>query len=135
MDGRRIVYSGRIAGTSMLPLLREKQDAVTVTAPTRPPRKYDVVFYYDAAQEKFLLHRVIRITAAGYVMRGDNCYYTESPIPGDRVLGVMTSYTRNGRVKKLSSWRYRLYARIRVWDYPVRHFFHRVKRRISGHNK
>ncbi len=109
----------RFQGTSMMPLLRQGKDAFTVAKKTAARcKKYDVVLY--RRKEQYVLHRVVEVTPEGYVILGDNCLYKERDIPEENILGVMTSFTRNGRTVSANHWGYRLYSRVWYFLYPLR---------------
>ena len=89
----------RIAGVSMMPMVRQFQDAVTIETIERCRGKGaraqvgDVVMFKRAGGT-YVLHRVVRVTEAGYITRGDNCAYADAPITPDQLLGIMTRFTR-----------------------------------------
>ena len=65
-----------VVGTSMLPLLHNRQSIVTVESVDRvPPRRGDVVLY--KVNGTYILHRVMRIQGGDYLIRGDNTWVME----------------------------------------------------------
>ena len=116
-------------GVSMLPLLRQQRDLFTITKRDGRCKKYDVVLYkrYDGA---YVLHRVIKILPDGYIILGDNCLNKEYGITDNDILGVMTSFVRDGKEYSVSSKGYRLYVRVWVGFYPIRRFWKLVKARM-----
>ena len=82
-------------GSSMEPLLRQGRDLFTVTKKSSDRcRVGDVVLFRHRGS--YVLHRVIRVREDGYVCRGDNAVGTET-VPEAEVLGVMTSFVRDGK--------------------------------------
>lgn len=122
-----ITYTCR--GVSMLPLLRQQRDLFTITKNDGRCKKYDVVLYkrYDGA---YVLHRVIEVLPESYVILGDNCLNKEYGITDNDILGVMTSFVRDGKEYSVLSRGYRIYVRVWVGFYPIRRFFKLVKARI-----
>ena len=57
----------------------------------------DVVLYYQAA-DRYVLHRIVGVGPAGYVILGDNCVTYERDVPFEDVLGVLVSFVRDGKM-------------------------------------
>ena len=117
----------RIRGRSMLPLLRQDKDTVTIHIVSKEDliKKYDVVLYKRGDQ--LVLHRVVGENKDGYVILGDNTYRVERGIVKDSILGRMTGFSRAGKAHSVKELPYRIYARIWVWSYPLRHAYVRGK--------
>ena len=106
-DGK-LVYKN--VGKSMLPLIRENRDIIIIEKKTRKPRKYDVALY-KKEDGRYILHRIVKATSdGGYVIRGDNCYYTERDIKEDDIIGVLSGIVRNGKELSITDFSYRLYS-------------------------
>ena len=98
-----------VVGTSMLPLLHNRQSIVTVESVSRvPPRRGDVVLY--KVNGTYILHRVMRIQGSEYLIRGDNTWVMEH-VPASALLATMTSFYRTpkGRLVTRQDFLYRLY--------------------------
>jgi hypothetical protein len=124
-----------ITGTSMLPLLVAGRDTVTLKKPDGKLKKCDLPLY-RRREGAFVLHRVVRTTADGYVMCGDNQFLLEAPIYDDQILGVVTRIKRKGISFGVTNRKYALYCRI--WTallgvrYPLRRLRFYASRRIHG---
>ena len=95
-------------GTSMLPMLRQGRDTVTLKAPSGRLSKYDLPLYRrDNGQ--YVLHRVVRVGET-YACMGDNQFVLEEGIREDQILAVCTAVTRKGRKRSVSALRWRIYA-------------------------
>lgn len=126
-DGR---YVGGFHGGSMRPMLKSERDSVLILPVTRPYRKYDVLLYRSPKPGKLVLHRVVKIRRDGsVVIRGDNCYFDETDVTPDRVVGILGGYYkgRDPKMRSLDAASYRIYARWRVLNYPVRRLFRPVR--------
>lgn len=107
MDNDTLVY--RNTGVSMLPLLKQGRDLFVVTKKTsKRCKKYDVVLF--KRNNKYILHRVIKVNDSDYVTKGDNCVYAEQGVKDEDIIGVMTSFIRKGKEYSVSSLWYKLYS-------------------------
>ena len=103
----------------MLPLLRPHKDIVEI----RPKgegrcRRYDVVLYRVGG--RYVLHRVLRVRPADYVIVGDHNIRPEYGVTDAHILGVMTRVIRDGRELGMDQWRYRLYVHLWCDLFPLR---------------
>lgn len=83
----------QVRGDSMHPIIRE-HDFVQVE-PRENVRAGDVVL--ALAGRGLTAHRVIRIDAATFVMRGDNATAADEQLPVSAILGVVVSVERGGK--------------------------------------
>ncbi len=105
-DGQVVTH---VVGTSMMPLLRNRESIVIVEAADRvPPRRGDVVLYRMG--DTYILHRVLRVTPEEYLIRGDNTWALER-VPKAALLATMTGFYRRpeGRLVSRDDAAYRLY--------------------------
>lgn len=122
----------------MLPLLRQQRDLFTVSKRDGRYKKYDVVLYRrkDGA---YVLHRVIKVLEDSYVILGDNCLNKEYGIQDKDILGIMTSFVRDGKEYSVENGAYRMYIKVWVALYPVRYvwkilrgYFRKIIQKISA---
>ncbi len=119
-----ITYSTK--GRSMLPLLREGRDLVTLKRRgTERFRRGDVVMYRRPTKG-YVLHRVIDVRENDYVILGDNCISREYGITDSDILGVMTGFIRGGREYSVDSTSYRLYTFVILHTIGIRIFMKKV---------
>ncbi len=111
-------YASVTKGVSMRPLFKTDRDMVILEKPRGELRKYDVALYRDGTG-KYILHRVIAVKDNHYVIRGDNTYVREY-VAKDRIIGVLTEFNRAGKHCSVTARRYRLYARVWNFIYPLR---------------
>ena len=119
------------SGISMLPLLRQHRDLFTIEKKQSRCQKYDVVLY-KRPPSSFVLHRVVEVRENDYVILGDNCLNKEYGIRDEDILGVMTSYVRDGKEVSVSHKGYRMYARLWYFLYPLRRAWMRCKSRCRS---
>lgn len=120
-------------GTSMLPLIVQKRDSVTLAKPDGELHKGDIAFYLrDNGQ--YVLHRVIKAENGHYTMCGDNQLAPETGIETRHIIGVVRRITRNGKTLTDRTFSYRLYRF--VWrSFFVRRVYFRFRRLFDGGKK
>lgn len=120
-------------GTSMLPMLREGRDSVTLSPPPERLRKYDLPLY-QRSSEKYVLHRVIKVGET-YTMMGDNQFTPESGIRQEQIIGVVTAFSRGDREIPVTNLCYQIYCRIWHGVRPLRFFCRKGYRWLLRHLK
>lgn len=118
-----------VTGWSMLPMLHNRKDTVTICPVTGQCEKTDVILY-RRDNGRFVLHRILRRTKDGYILCGDNQFFTER-VRQDQLLAVVTGFTRKGSTYSVTSPGYRRYARLWVFFHPVR-WLYLIPRRAAG---
>lgn len=120
--GQSVRFSPR--GTSMLPMLREGVDTVTLSPPPEKLRKFDLPLYWRSS-EKYILHRVIQ-AGETYTMMGDNQFVPEPGIRRDQIIALVTAFSRSGREIPVTNPAYRAYCALWHYSRPLRHFARRA---------
>ena len=103
-----LTYSN--VGTSMLPLLRQGKDIFVVTKKGEEKCKAGEVVLYRRPPDSYVLHRVIKVRADGYVILGDNCISKEYGINDSDIIGIMVGYNRGGNYHSVDYFWYKLYS-------------------------
>ena len=114
-----------LKGVSMKALLHQGKDVVIISSIDRPIKKLDIVLY--KVGERYVLHRVLKIKKDHYVIRGDNTY-SEEFIPKDKVFGILTSYYKNDKLKKVNTKGAILLYYLWLTTYPLRWLLVKTKR-------
>lgn len=116
----------RNIGTSMLPLLKQGRDLFIVQKKTQGRyKKYDVVLF-KRNDNKYVLHRIIKVNKDDYIIRGDNCVYKEYGVKDEDILGVMTSFIRKGKEYTVDNRFYKIYSVIWCKLYFLRRVYKRL---------
>lgn len=122
-QGRSVRFSPR--GTSMLPMLRQGLDTVTLSPlPERKLYKYELPMY-QRENGQFVIHRIIK-AGETYTCMGDNQFQKEPGLTHEQMIALVTGFTRDGKehsVEDMSHWFY-----CRFWHYsrPVRFVWRHV---------
>lgn len=113
-----------VVGQSMQPMLYNKRDSVTLIKAELPLKKYDLPFY-RMDDGRFILHRVLKINSDGtYECRGDNCWNYESNIRDEQIIGIVKSFSRNGKqIEVNNSKGYWLYTRTWKFFHPFKKYY------------
>ncbi len=124
-------------GISMRPMLREHKDIVIIERVNRKLKRYDVPLYRRPNCDRFVLHRIIKITDNGYVIRGDNLLYNEYEVTDDDIIGVLKAFYRNGKYYDCATSKAykayiilnQIYSPIRIfWRLKIKVFLSKIKR-------
>lgn len=96
-------------GTSMLPLIKPGEDAVSLVLPNEI-KKTDIVLY-KRLDGSFVLHRVMYIDKNEYVMCGDNQNYLERGIKREQILAVVKNIYKNNESVNTEDKAYKKYIK------------------------
>ena len=121
-QGKSVKFSPR--GISMLPMLRQGIDSVTLSPLPEKLRKYDLPLY-QRKDGKYILHRVVEVGDT-YTCIGDNQFVYEYGLTHDQMIAVVSSFTRGSREYSVNHWGYRLYCRLWHHSRKLRHFCRRA---------
>ena len=115
-----------VTGSSMLPMLRQHTDSVILAPAKGKLLPGDIALYQDDGGN-YILHRVIRVGEGDYLFCGDNQYQAEI-VPQNRVLAVVTEYTKSGKIHKLTEPGCRIYRWLLVRLFGVRKYYITLRR-------
>jgi hypothetical protein len=107
-EGRSVRFGPR--GISMLPMLRQGLDTVTISPVPEKLKKYDLPLY-QRDNGKYILHRVIGVGET-YTCLGDNQFAKEYGVRHDQIIGLVTEFTRGERTISAKNKWYQLYCRV-----------------------
>ena len=123
-EGKNVTFYPR--GISMLPMIRQGKDSVTLKPISGRLKKYDIPLY-QRDNGGYVLHRVVKVGET-YTCIGDNQFVEERGLRHDQMIAVVSSFTRNGKIIPMTDVRYQLYCRFWHFSRPARYFLRRVKR-------
>lgn len=124
------MYVSTTSGYSMYPMLRDRQDTIVILPCKDRLKKYDVPLYKSG--NRYVLHRIIEVKPDSYVIRGDNCDYTEYGITDEQILGVLAEFRRGDRRVSLNSKAYKCYVFIWCHTYHIRCFIKKIHRKLKS---
>lgn len=95
---RGSAFRFKARGMSMQPLILDG-DCLTITpfSQNRKPRVGDVAAVVNQESESLLVHRIIRLTAEGYRIKGDNLQIADGDFPPGSLLGFVSCLERGAR--------------------------------------
>lgn len=114
-------------GTSMLPLLRQGRDSVTLVSLTRPLRRFDIAFY-KRDDGQYVLHRVVAIKDS-ITCIGDNQFEYEKGLRPDQIIAVVSEFSRDGKTVPVSSFGYRAYCFFWHLSRPLRSVYYKLRQK------
>lgn len=124
--GQTVSFSPK--GTSMLPMLRQGLDTVTLSPLPVQLRKYDIPLY-QRPNGQYVLHRIVRVGET-YSCIGDNQFRPETGVQPEQMVALVTAFSRNGREWSVDSLPYQIYCRLWHWTRPVRWVWRGVGNRL-----
>lgn len=110
-------------GRSMRPFLRSGEDLMRIEARPEARLKAGDVVLYRRKSGRYVLHRIVKVRKADYVLCGDNCWQLEPGIRDEQILGKLTCVICNGQAVNVTGFGYRL--KVNLWWvlYPFRAVF------------
>lgn len=107
-EGKRIQLKPK--GYSMYPMLvPERASVVLEGVGDRRLRRGDVVLY-RREEGRLILHRICSVMPEGLYLIGDNQRLVEGPVERERILGILTAFSRGGGLVSVKNPIYRLYS-------------------------
>ena len=122
-SGRSFTFSPH--GVSMLPMLRQGVDTVTLSPLPEKLKKYDLPLY-QRKDGHYVLHRIVK-AGETYTCIGDNQYIFEQGVEMRQMIAVVVSFKHKGKIYSVNDFRYRFYCRYWYYTRPVRHFLMRCR--------
>lgn len=114
------------AGISMYPMLRHRRDMVVITRIERPLVRNDVPLY-RLGSGKLVLHRILKVTKNGYIIRGDNLMHKEYNVTDDNIIGVLKAFYREGKYYDCATHKgYKAYVFFNRVSFPLRFLKHHI---------
>jgi signal peptidase I len=96
MAERGVPLRTTVRGFSMHPFIMD-QDVLTISPLNKQqPRLGEVVAFRHPVNGKLVIHRIIKRTGSGWVVRGDNRPEPDGFVPGDNIIGCVTRIERKG---------------------------------------
>ena len=125
--GQSVKFSPR--GISMLPMLVQGRDSVTISPAPKKLKKFDIPLY-RRANGSFVLHRVVKVEQT-YTCVGDNQIAYEHGVTHESVIGVVSSFNRNGKDISVTNPWYMMYCRFWCGTRIFRRIWRGLKRRVK----
>lgn len=123
-----------ITGTSMLPLLVQGRDRVTIAAPENNGKNLNVgdLPLYRRRDGAFVLHRIVKKENGTYTMCGDNQYELEKNILPEQIIGVAVKITRDGKEFSTDEPEYVRYVEKMCKNVNYRYIKRRIRQAAAG---
>lgn len=115
-----------VTGYSMMPLLYNLRDSVTLVPADGKEKKGDIILY-KRENGAYVLHRIIDIVEGGYICCGDNQYMREQ-VAFQQILARVTAFTRKGKRIPVENKAYQRYVTAWIFFFPLRGMYIPVRR-------
>ena len=127
-----IPVSFPIRGWSMYPFLSDG-DMVTVEPLEEHIPSVNDAILYRRINGPLVLHRLMKIDHKGYYFCGDNQTEIEGPLNRSQLLGILVSYTHNGKQVQSADSSYQLLTS--VWRHmrPLRPVISKTVHKLKSH--
>lgn len=117
-------------GTSMLPLIMQERDSVTLEQPQGALHRGDIAFY-QRENGQYVLHRIIGERDGTFTMCGDNQLAPEYGVKPEQIIAKAAYITRKGSKITPRSLPYRLY--VLLWrSFFIRRVYFKLRRVFHG---
>lgn len=132
---RRELAEGRacrlvVTGSSMLPLLRHKKDAVILSAPKRIPHRGDILLYLRA-EDVCVLHRVHRVVTDGTLLMCGDAQTALEPIRPEQIIAQVIAVERGGKRMECDAFGWRILSDLWQLMRPMRPVLFRLAAHIK----
>ncbi len=103
---KKVPFRFTASGFSMAPFIRNGDVITLKPLPARLCRG-DVVAFIEPCCGKLMVHRIIHVSVAGYLMKGDNNSEPDGRIPPSSLIGLVVRVEHLGRLVRLGGGRER----------------------------
>jgi len=114
-----------VVGNSMSPFLHHLKDKIFFAAPDRPLKKGDMVFY-QRANGRFVMHRIVKVKADGYYMVGDAQTAIEGPLKREQIFAIVTKVCRKDKMLSEGNFLWHFFQGPWLWIRPLRPLIFKV---------
>ena len=121
--GQSVQFSPR--GSSMLPMLRQGIDTVTLSPLPEKLKKFDIPLYQRSSGQ-YVLHRIVSVSDT-ITCIGDNQVDCETGLRREQMIAVVTAFTRGTRKYTTGYLPYRIYCHFWHDTRPVRKIWRQCK--------
>jgi len=97
---KNVPFRFSASGSSMTPFIRDG-DAITVEPLPLQFRPGDVVAFVNVLSNQLMVHRIIHVSPAGYLIKGDNNSVPDGLMPASSIIGRVVRVVRRGRQVRL----------------------------------
>ena len=118
-------------GISMLPMLRQGRDCVSLKPISGRLKKYDIPLY-QRDDGHYVLHRIVKVGET-YTCIGDNQFELEHGLRHDQMIAVVTEFYRGEKKHSVAEFSYRLYCRFWHYSRGIRQIGRRGKGWLKRH--
>ena len=112
-------------GNSMLPLLRNNMDVVTMSTPELPLAKYSIAFY-QRKNGQYIMPRIYKIRGEDYYMVGDAQQVIEGPLKREQIFAVVIKVKRKEKWIEPGDFWWKFFEKVWIRVVPMRELITRI---------
>jgi phage repressor protein C with HTH and peptisase S24 domain len=86
-------------GTSMEPFIMDRDVVTVAPLPASRPKPGDIAAFVHPASGGVRVHRVVKVEAGQYLLKGDNALDADGALSRDMILGLVVRLEREGRTR------------------------------------
>lgn len=117
-EGRQAAFT--VTGMSMWPFLCHGRDQVVVASCQLDSLRPGDIILIQTHLSNYLLHRITKITASGFVTTGDGNCFRDGEFPFSCVKAKVTCLIRNGKRIECSGWKWKFVSWFWMFLFPIR---------------
>jgi signal peptidase I len=97
---KKMPFRFSASGDSMSPFIQDG-DTITVEPSPRQLRPGDVVAFVNVLSNQLMVHRIVHVSPAGCLIKGDNNSVPDGLMPASSIIGRIVRVVRRGRQVRL----------------------------------
>lgn len=109
-----------ITGMSMWPFLCHGRDQVTIENVEKQSLKIGDLVLFRVARDRYILHRITKLSADSFQTTGDGNLYRDMPMPYSSIVARVCEVVRKGKPISCSSRKWKLYSALWMRAFPIR---------------
>lgn len=117
-SGQKVKFT--VSGTSMLPWIAHNRDQVLLASTDNKRLKPGDIILFQNESSKYILHRIYRKEAGGYLTVGDACLCGDGLVLPSEIIGVVEKIYRKGKIMDCNSIIWRSVFSVWRWMLPIR---------------
>lgn len=117
-ENRQAVFT--ITGMSMWPFLCHGRDQVIIEKTEKNTLKRGDIVLFRVSNEKYLLHRITKLSKDTFQTTGDGNFRRDMPAPYGCMVAKVCAVIRKGKRIYCNDWRWKVLSKMWMLAFPIR---------------